>query len=62
MEHGLPVDKMIVKGLGENDLLEYLEGRSAVNRRVDLIMKLSIEALRAKIYREFFASVQKKGV
>lgn len=44
IDQGISMDKMIVKGLGERDLLEYHDGKSATNRRVELILRRSINA------------------
>lgn len=52
IDHGMPIDKIIAKGLGEKELLEYHEGRSAAKRRVDLILKLNIDALRARVFND----------
>lgn len=44
IDQGISMDKMIVKGLGERELLEYHDGKSATNRRVELILRRSINA------------------
>lgn len=43
VEQGISIDKMIVKGLGEKQLLESQEGKSIANRRVELIMTRTVQ-------------------
>ena len=44
IDHGISVEKMLVKGLGKKNLLENQEEESAINRRVELIFKRSVHA------------------